>query len=40
MQHAGAFATAGIPGDGGKIPIEVEQLLMESGVVQQSLVQG
>ena len=40
MQCAAAFATADLPGGSCNVAIEVEQLLMEFGVVQQGLVQG
>jgi hypothetical protein len=40
MQPSAAFRTATIPGHRGKIVIKLKELLVESGVVQQSLVQA
>jgi hypothetical protein len=39
MKCAAAFGTAGISGSGGNLAIELKQLLMKSGVVQQGLIQ-
>jgi hypothetical protein len=39
MECAAALAATGRPGGGGKVAVEDEQLLMESGVGQHCLVQ-
>ncbi len=40
MQRATTLGTAGVPGSGSKIAVELKQLLVKSGVVQQGLIQA